>query len=162
MPHRRKQNRKEFAPQLKFEPDQSFLYLSYLGISDDGDLLVSLETLVILFSIKFCDIKNIKIRLLNDSCRTDSDSVVKISIKRDISLDYKIVETTDVASELQACKLPAWYLPNQRTCIAGLYHIIQHYFSMNHDFQSSLFRVVFCNQIFVKDGIRLRKFAALL
>ena len=121
MPHRRKQNRKEFAPQLKFEPDQSFLYLSYHGTDDDGDLLVSLETLVILFSIKFCDIKNIKIRLLNDSCRrTDRDSIVKISIKRDISLEYKIVETTDVASELQACRLPAWYLPNQRTCIAGL------------------------------------------
>ena len=123
MPHRRKQNRKEFAPQLKFEPDQSFLYLSYHGTDDDGDLLVSLETLVILFSIKFCDIKNIKIRLLNDSCRrTERDSVVKISIKRDISLEYKIVETTDVASELQACRLPAWYLPNQRTCIAGLHY----------------------------------------
>ena len=123
MPHRRKQNRKEFAPQLKFEPDQSYLYLSYHGANSDGDLLVSLETLVILFSIKFCDIKNIKIRLLNDSCRrTDRDSVVKISIKRDISLEYKIVETTDVASELQACRLPAWYLPNQRTCIAGMYY----------------------------------------
>ena len=119
MPHRRKQNRTEFAPQLKFEPEQSFLYLSYHGTDDNGDLLVSLETLVILFSIKFCDIKNIKIRLLNDSC---SDSIVKISIKRDISLEYKIVETTDVASELQACRLPAWYLPNQRTCIAGLHY----------------------------------------
>ena len=101
---------------------QSFLYLSYHGTNEDGDLLVSLETLVILFSIKFCDIKNIKIRLLNDSCRTESDSVVKISIKKDISLDYKIVETSDVASELQACRLPAWYLPNQRTCIAGLHY----------------------------------------
>ena len=122
MPHRRKQNRKEFAPQLKFEPDQSFLYLSYYGASDDGDLLVSLETLVILFSIKFCDIKNIKIRLLHDtSCRTYSESCqVKIPIKRDISLEYNIVETTEVARELLACRLPAWYLPNQRTCIAGL------------------------------------------
>ena len=120
MPHRRKQNRKEFAPQLKFEPDHSYLYLSYYGANSDGDLLVSLETIVMLFSIKFCDIKNIKIRLLNDSSRTDSDSFVKISIKRDLSLEYNIVETADVASELLACRLPAWYLPNQRTCIAGL------------------------------------------
>ena len=32
----------------------------------------------------------------------------------------------------------------------------------NYDFQSSLFRVVFSNQIFVEDGVCLRKFAALL
>ena len=61
-----------------------------------------------------------KIRLLNDSSRTDSDSLVKTSIKRDLSLEYNIVETADVASELLACRLPAWYLPIQRTCIAGL------------------------------------------
>lgn len=126
MPHRRKQNRKEFAPQLKFEPDHSYLYLSYYGANSDGDLLVSLETIVILFSIKFCDIKNIKIRLLNDSSRTDSDSLVKISIKRDLSLEYNIVETADVASELLACRLPAWYLPIQRTCIAGLCSVIRY------------------------------------
>ena len=120
MPHRRKQNRKEFAPQLKFEPERSYLYLSHYGMDSDDSILVSLETLVILSSIKVCDIKKIQIRLLSDSW-TDPDSLVKISIRRDIGLDYQIVEASDVASELLACKLPAWYLPNQRTCIAGLY-----------------------------------------
>ena len=60
MPHRRKA-KKEFNPQLQFEPENSFLYLSYNG-EDEDTLSVSVDTFVIIFAIKFCDIKNIKFR----------------------------------------------------------------------------------------------------
>ena len=60
MPHRRKA-KKEFSPQLQFEPENSFLYLSYHG-EDENTLSVSVDTFVIIFAVKFCDIKNIKFR----------------------------------------------------------------------------------------------------
>ena len=60
MPHRRK-NKKEFSPQLQFDQTNSYLYLSYAE-ADDTNITVSLDTFVIIFSIKFCDIRNIKIR----------------------------------------------------------------------------------------------------
>lgn len=60
MPHRRK-SKKEFCPQLQFEPEESYLYLSYSD-SEQSNISVSLDTFVIIFSIKFCEIKNIKIR----------------------------------------------------------------------------------------------------
>ena len=60
MPHRRKV-RKEFSPQLKFEPESSYLYLEYNDRNQEC-LSVSLETLVIIFAIKYSDIKTIQIR----------------------------------------------------------------------------------------------------
>ena len=60
MPHRRKV-RKEFSPQLKFEPESSYLYLEYNDRNQEC-LSVPLETLVIIFAIKYCDIKNIQLR----------------------------------------------------------------------------------------------------
>ena len=60
MPHRRK-NKKNFCPQLQFDQQDSYLYLSY-SEEEDSSISVSLDTFVIIFSIKFCEIKNIKIR----------------------------------------------------------------------------------------------------
>ena len=60
MPHRRK-TKKSFCPQLQFDEQDSYLYLAYFE-EEDSSISVSLDTFVIIFSIKFCEIKNIKIR----------------------------------------------------------------------------------------------------
>ena len=79
MPHRRK-NKTNFCPQLQFDPQDSYLYLSY-SEEDDSSISVSLDTFVIIFSIKFCEIKNIKIRykykILDKMTRSDKNYVSK-------------------------------------------------------------------------------------
>ena len=56
------------------------------------------------------------VRLLKQSPETIK-SLVKIS--RELDLVSELVELGDVPSEVLACNLPVWYLPSQRTCIAG-------------------------------------------
>ena len=114
MPHRRKGGRQQFAPQLKYEPEDSFLYLPIL--EEQGDhFRVPLDTLTILFSIKYCNIKNIKVRFL----MVDENKETGFNIVKTLQIPYEIVSRESTPSELRACRLPAWFLPNQRTCIAG-------------------------------------------
>ena len=51
MPHKRKV-RKDHETKLLFEPDESFLFLAYTGVSPDS-LLVPLDTLVTLSILKY-------------------------------------------------------------------------------------------------------------
>ncbi len=51
MPHKRK-IRKDNETKLLFEPDDSFLFLAYTGVSSDS-LLVPLDTLVTLSILKY-------------------------------------------------------------------------------------------------------------
>ena len=51
MPHKRK-IRKDNETKLLFEPDESFLFLAYTGVSSDS-LLVPLDTLVTLSILKY-------------------------------------------------------------------------------------------------------------
>ena len=62
----------------------------------------------------------------------EDTKTVTINLKRDLQLQYELLESSDnVPSELLACRLPAWYLPNQRTCIAGSFIFIHdgHFFN---------------------------------
>ena len=60
MPHRRK-TKNNFCPQLKFDSENSFLYLSFVKLHEDF-LEVTIETFVTIFVIKYCGIRSIKIR----------------------------------------------------------------------------------------------------
>lgn len=136
MPHRRKV-RKEFSPQLKFEPESSYLYLEYNDRNQEC-LSVPLETLVIIFAIKYCDIKNIQLRLLKQNDRSFEKKSVQINIKEELELNHSVVEDIkDVPSQLAACKLPAWYLPNQKTCIAGLCSVVRYTLRLGHACEQS-------------------------
>ena len=147
MPHRRKGGRQQFAPQLKYEPDQSYLYLQL--VDDDEDLAVSLDSLTILFSLQFCSIKSVRVRFLRSSHQSnDSKRVFKIS--RQLGLSYEIVNREETPAELLACRLPAWYLPSQRTCIAGDHKIV----SVKID-QLNLVRSVLCCQILLQTWLCL-------
>ena len=59
-------------------------------------------------------------RLLKQNDRSLKNNSVQINIKEELELNHSVVEDIkEVPSQLAACKLPAWYLPNQKTCIAG-------------------------------------------
>ena len=42
-----------------------------------------------------------------------------MKISRELGLISALVTSQDVPGEVLACKLPVWFLPQQRTCIAG-------------------------------------------
>ena len=42
-----------------------------------------------------------------------------MKISRDLGLISEQVTSENVPDEVLACKLPVWFLPQQRTCIAG-------------------------------------------
>jgi len=112
---------------LHFEPDNSFLYLPYFDQGEDF-FSVPIETLVITFALKFCGVRNIKIRFLQ--CLGDNRVSTKIS--RDLDLDYIIEAREGTPREVLACRLPVWFLPNQRTCIAGLCSVVRYTFRLAH------------------------------
>ena len=66
-------------------------------------------------------------RLLKQNDRSLKKNSVQINIKEELELNHSVVEDIkEVPSQLAACKLPAWYLPNQKTCIAGRIIIKEH------------------------------------
>ena len=58
----------------------------------------------------------LSIRLLKEP-KEGRKTTVKLS--RDLGLISSLVTWEDVPGEVVACKLPVWFLPQQRTCIAG-------------------------------------------
>ena len=42
-----------------------------------------------------------------------------VKLSRDLGLISEQVTSENVPDEVLACKLPVWFLPQQRTCIAG-------------------------------------------
>jgi len=130
MPHKRK-SKNGFSPKLQFEPSHSFLYLSYHE-DKENFLHVPIETLVIIFSLKFCEIKDIKIRFLLTPING-----VSTKISKDLDLHFETEKISEAPKQILACKLPAWFLPNQRTCIAGLCSVVRYAFRLAH----------FCEQV---------------
>jgi len=125
MPHRRK-GKNEFSPKLQFEPSQSFLYLSCFEEGEDF-LCVPMDTLVIIFSLQFCEIKNIRIRFLLSPVKG-----VSVKITKSLDLQYNVETRGETPEQVLACRLPAWFLPNQRTCIAGLCSVVRYAFRLAH------------------------------
>ena len=56
----------------------------------------------------------------------------QVKISRDLDLITELVSREDVPSEVLACNLPVWYLPEQRTCIAGLCSVMRYSLRMGH------------------------------
>ena len=64
---------------------------------------------------------------------SDKEDQKTLKIKKDLDLDILIIDINyKISKELAACKLPAWYLPTQRTCIAGLCSIIRYALRMGY------------------------------
>ena len=61
----------------------------------------------------------LSIRLLKEP-KEGRKTTVKLS--KDLGLISSLVTWEDVPGEVVACKLPVWFLPQQRTCIAGQAH----------------------------------------
>ena len=125
MPHKRK-SKNCFSPKLQFEPNDSFLYLTYYE-EEENFLCVPIESLVIIFSLKFCEIKDIKIRFV-----VSPISGVSTRISKQLDLHFEIEKRNEAPVQVQACRLPAWFLPNQRTCIAGLCSVVRYAFRLAH------------------------------
>ena len=68
------------------------------------------------FNILHADFHGQFIRFLKQP-RESIKTVVKIS--RELDLRYELVDQQNEPREVLACKLPVWYLPKQKTCIAG-------------------------------------------
>ena len=114
MPHKRKK-KAGFTPSLEFQPSDSWLYLSVLG-EEQGELEVPLPTLALLVLLKHTGIQGARVRLLPRKREEGETSVVVARA----GLPPGVEECGEVPSEVRCCRAPVWYLPRQRTCIAGL------------------------------------------
>ena len=117
MPHTRKV-KTEFMPKLQFDHENSFLYLAYID-EEEEELTVPLETFVILFCLQYCEIGNVRVRLLQG--QDSGGTVVRVGRQ-----DQQLVRQEETPAELLAVRLPAWYLPAQRSCIAGLCAVVRY------------------------------------
>ena len=111
---------------MQFEPNESYLYLSYHE-EDEEFLSVPIESLVIIFALKFCEVKNIKIRFRHSTAKGHLTKITK-----SLDLHYAIEPKAEAPAEVLACRLPVWFLPNQRTCIAGLCSVVRYAFRLSH------------------------------
>jgi len=119
MPHKRKK-KPEFSPQLEFEPGESWLYLSIHSETEDT-VSVPLPSLILLFILRYCSISVARLRLLVTSPMTGEMSV-RVSrrcLPHGKEINIK-TESFIAPREVRCCRPPVWYLPKQRTCIAGL------------------------------------------
>ena len=80
MPHRRKKDKGGFCPGLKYQPDESWLYLAVHKWEEDC-VEVPLSTLALLFIRRFALIKSANIRFVLD--HTQGDGGVSFRIKKD-------------------------------------------------------------------------------
>ena len=111
MPHKRK-GKGGFQPGLQFQPEESWLYLGVWG-EGEGWLEVPLHTLVLLFTIRHTE-ASAQVRLVQEEPRRGE---VGVRVRREEVQEEVEVE---VPAEVRCCRPPVWYLPRQRTCIAGL------------------------------------------
>jgi len=115
MPHRRKA-RQEFSPQLVLDLENSFLYLGYSEESTDR-LLVPLDTLAMLFLLRFTDIHSkVNIRLM----KTNSSTLQAKYMVSIMKSSWLPAPCPGPQSHILACPPPFMYLPLQQTTIAGL------------------------------------------
>ncbi|XP_023330838.1 glutathione S-transferase C-terminal domain-containing protein isoform X2 [Eurytemora carolleeae] len=115
MPHKRK-IRKDNETKLLFEPDDSFLFLAYTGVSSDS-LLVPLDTLVTLSILKYIG-ADLKVYLV---CERKNEFSVNINKS---GFRFELVDK--LPDQASKCRLPVWYLPNQLTCLAGLCSVVRY------------------------------------
>ena len=128
MPHRRKKDKGGFCPGLKYQPDESWLYLAVHKWEEDC-VEVPLSTLALLFIRRFALIKSANIRFVLD--HTQGDGGVSFRIKKDELPFYTSEQLNEpVPLEVSCCKAPVWYLPGQRTCIAGLCSVARYMLRM--------------------------------
>ena len=129
MPHRRKKGKGGgFCPGLKFQPDESWLYLA-VHKWDEEWVEVPLNTLTLLFTLRFASIGTTKVRFLLEP--TQSDREVSVRLRKD-ELPLQSEKELDelVPSQVKCCKAPVWFLPGQRTCVAGLCSVARYMLRM--------------------------------
>ena len=131
MPHKR--TKKNFQKtRLQFEVESSFLFLKVFRVTP-GLITVPIETLTVLFTLKFSRISNLQICLTETklSEEDDCENPPTFSLRADnLGLKVTTVKTRDAPLEVAMCQLPAWYLPAQRTTIGGVCSVVRYALKM--------------------------------
>ena len=129
MPHRRKKGKGGgFCPGLKFQPEESWLYLAVHKWEEEW-VEVPLNTLTLLFTLRFASVGTTQVRFLLD--QTQGNGEVSVRLKKDALLQHRGKEWDEpVPTQVKCCKAPVWYLPGQRTCVAGLCSVARYMLRM--------------------------------
>jgi hypothetical protein len=116
MPHKRKKTG-GFCPALEFDPAGSVLYLS-VHRADESWLEAPLATAQLLLLLRHTGIATARVALLRQERRPGE---VTIQLARaGLPLGVEGPSSNPPPLEVAACRPPVWYLPGQRTCVAGL------------------------------------------
>ena len=129
MPHRRKKGKGGgFCPGLKFQPEESWLYLAVHKWEEEW-VEVPLNTLTLLFTLRFASVGTTQVRFLLD--QTQGNGEVSVRLKKDALLQHRGKDWDEpVPTQVKCCKAPVWYLPGQRTCVAGLCSVARYMLRM--------------------------------